>query len=30
MEKERIEEIRKMGDQLANYVSSQNDRRFLS
>ncbi len=29
MEKERIEEIRKMGDQLANYVSSQNDRRFF-
>ena len=29
MEKERIEEIRKMGDQLANYVSCQNDRRFF-
>ena len=29
MEKERIEEIRKMGDKLANYVSSQNDRRFF-
>ena len=29
VEKERIEEIRKMGDQLANYVSSQNDRRFF-
>lgn len=29
MEKERIEEIRKMGDQLANYVRSQNDRRFF-
>ena len=29
MEKERIEEIRKMGDQLANYVSSQNDGRFF-
>ena len=29
MENERIEEIRKMGDQLANYVSSQNDRRFF-
>ena len=29
MEKERIEEIRKMGDQLASYVSSQNDRRFF-
>ena len=29
MEKERIEEIRKMGDQLADYVSSQNDRRFF-
>ena len=29
MEKERIEEIRKIGDKLANYVSSQNDRRFF-
>ena len=29
MEKERIEEIRKMGDKLANYVSSENDRRFF-
>ena len=29
MEKERIEEIRKMGDQLANYVRTQNDRRFF-
>ena len=29
MEKERIEEIRKMGDQLANYVRSQDDRRFF-
>ena len=29
MEKERIEEIRKMGDKLANYVSSQNDGRFF-
>ena len=29
MERERIEEIRKMGDKLANYVSSQNDRRFF-
>ena len=29
MEKERIEEIRKMGDQLANYVKNQNDRRFF-
>jgi CRISPR-associated protein Cst1 len=29
MDKERIEEIRKMGDQLADYVSSQNDRRFF-
>ena len=29
MEKERIEEIRKMGDKLADYVSSQNDRRFF-
>jgi len=29
MEKERIEQIRKMGDQLADYVGSQNDRRFF-
>ena len=29
MEKERIEEIRNMGDQLASYVSSQNDRHFF-
>lgn len=29
MDKERIEEIRKMGDQLAEYVSGQNDRRFF-
>lgn len=29
MEKERIEEIRKMGDKLANYVRSENDRRFF-
>ena len=29
MEKERVEEIRKMGDKLADYVSSQNDRRFF-
>ncbi len=29
MEKERIEEIRKMGDKLAEYVRSQNDRRFF-
>ena len=29
MEKERIEEIRKMGDRLADYVSSQNDKRFF-
>ena len=29
MEKERIEEIRKMGDQLADYVRNQNDRRFF-
>lgn len=29
MDKERVEEIRKMGDQLADYVSGQNDRRFF-
>ena len=29
MEKKRIEEIRKMGDQLANYVSSENNSRFF-
>jgi len=29
MDKERIEEIRKMGDGLAEYVSGQNDRRFF-
>ncbi len=29
MDKERIEQIRKLGDQLADYVSSQNDRRFF-
>ena len=29
MEKERIKKIREMGDQLADYVSSQNDRRFF-
>jgi CRISPR-associated protein Cst1 len=29
MEKERIEQIRTMGDSLANYVSGQNDRRFF-
>jgi CRISPR-associated protein Cst1 len=29
MDKERIEEIRKMGDGLADYVSGQNDRRFF-
>lgn len=29
MEKERIEEIRKLGDQLAEYVSGENDRRFF-
>lgn len=29
MEKERIELIRKLGDTLAEYVSSQNDRRFF-
>lgn len=29
MEKERIEQIRTMGDRLADYVSSQNDRRFF-
>jgi CRISPR-associated protein Cst1 len=29
MDKERVEEIRKMGDQLAEYVSSQNERHFF-
>jgi CRISPR-associated protein Cst1 len=29
MDKERIEQIRVMGDRLADYVSSQNDRRFF-
>lgn len=29
MEKERIEAIRKMGDQLAEYVNGENDRRFF-
>lgn len=29
MDSERIEHIREMGDRLANYVSSQNDRRFF-
>jgi CRISPR-associated protein Cst1 len=29
MDKERIEQIRTMGDRLAEYVSSQNDRRFF-
>ena len=29
MDKERIEQIRAMGDRLADYVSSQNDRRFF-
>ncbi len=29
MEKERVEEIRTLGDRLAEYVSSQNDRRFF-
>ncbi len=29
MDKERIEQIRQMGDQLADYVSRQNDRRFF-
>ena len=29
MEKERIEEIRKLGDQLADYVSGENDRQFF-
>jgi CRISPR-associated protein Cst1 len=29
MDKERIEQIRTMGDQLADYVSDQNDRRFF-
>lgn len=29
MEKERIEEIRKLGDQLADYVNGENDRRFF-
>jgi len=29
MDKERVEQIRMMGDRLADYVSSQNDRRFF-
>jgi len=29
MEKDRIEEIRKLGDQLAGYVADQNDRKFF-
>jgi CRISPR-associated protein Cst1 len=29
MDKERIQQIRQMGDQLADYVSRQNDRRFF-
>ncbi len=29
MEYSRIEEIRKLGDQLADYVSGENDRRFF-
>jgi CRISPR-associated protein Cst1 len=29
MEKDRVEEIRKLGDQLAAYVSGENDRRFF-
>jgi len=29
MDKERIEQIRTMGDQLADYVNNQNDRRFF-
>ena len=29
MDKERVEQIRTMGDRLAEYVSSQNDRRFF-
>ena len=29
MDKERIESIRNLGDQLADYVASQNDRRFF-
>lgn len=29
MEKDRIEEIRKMGDRLADYVTGENDRRFF-
>ncbi len=29
MDKSRIEEIRKLGDQLADYVSDENDRRFF-
>jgi CRISPR-associated protein Cst1 len=29
MENERVEQIRTMGDRLADYVSSQNDRRFF-
>mgnify|MGYP001409817466 CR=1 FL=1 len=30
MEKEKIEQIRKMGDALAKYVSNENDRRFFA
>jgi len=30
MDKERIEQIRKMGDQLAEYIWSQNDRHFFA
>lgn len=29
MDKERVDQIRKMGDQFADYVASQNDRRFF-
>ncbi|MCI0559450.1 MAG: hypothetical protein MN733_13220, partial [Nitrososphaera sp.] len=30
MDKERVEQIRKMGDQLAEYVATENDRRFFN
>jgi CRISPR-associated protein Cst1 len=30
MNKERVEQIRKMGDQLADYVAGENDRRFFT
>lgn len=30
MDKDRVEQVRLMGDKLAEYVSSQNDRRFFT